>query len=115
MCQRRRFPEAANLYRSRERSDGGAAMIQRWWKRFLYGAGAGHHLERCPFCGQTFDIRDIGQVLLHRDHQLADDGPPAFEPRAGVARAAAAETRSGEAAIGPAPEVDQSPRDRRVM
>jgi hypothetical protein len=55
------------------------AMIQRWWKRFLYGAGAGHHLERCPFCGQTFDIRDLGQVLLHRDHQLADDGPPAFE------------------------------------
>jgi hypothetical protein len=80
MCQRRRFPEAANLYRSRERSDGGAAMIQRWWKRFLYGAGAGHHLERCPFCGQTFDIRDLGQVMLHRDHQLADDGPPAFEP-----------------------------------
>jgi hypothetical protein len=79
MCQRRRFPEAANLYRSRERSDGGAAMIQGWWKRFLYRAGAGHHLERCPFCGQTFDIRDVGQVMLHRDHQLAAGAPPAIE------------------------------------
>jgi hypothetical protein len=55
-------------------------MIQGWWKRFLYVAGASHHLERCPFCGQTFDIRDLGQVLLHRDHQLADDGPPSIGP-----------------------------------
>ena len=54
-------------------------MIRRWWKRYLYGAGAGHHFEACPFCGQTFDIRDIGQVLLHRNHQLADGAPPAIE------------------------------------
>jgi hypothetical protein len=80
MCQRRRFPKAANLYRSREGRMVGLAMMQRWWKRFLYGAGAGHHLERCPFCGQTFDIRDLGQVLLHREHQLADDGPPGIGP-----------------------------------
>ena len=54
-------------------------MMRRWWKRFLYGVGAGHHLERCPFCGQTFDIRDLGQVLLHRDHLLAADDPPAID------------------------------------
>ena len=27
--------------------------------------GAGCHDERCPFCGQIFNIRDLGQVLLH--------------------------------------------------
>jgi len=54
-------------------------MIRRWWKRYLYGGSAGHQLERCPFCGQTFDIRDLGQVLLHRDHQLAAGAPPAIE------------------------------------
>ena len=54
-------------------------MLRRRWKRFLYGVGAGHHLERCPFCGQTFDIRDLGQVLLHRDHLLAPDEPPAID------------------------------------
>jgi hypothetical protein len=55
------------------------AMIRRWWERYLYVAGAGHHFERCPFCGQAFDIRDLGQVLLHRDHQLAAGAPPAIE------------------------------------
>ena len=54
-------------------------MMRRWWKQFLYGVGAGHHLERCLFCGQTFDIRDLGQVLLHRDHLLAADDPPASD------------------------------------
>ena len=53
--------------------------MKTWWERFLYGVGAGHHLERCPFCGQTFDIRDLGQVLLHRDHLLAADHPPAID------------------------------------
>ena len=56
-----------------------AMMLRRWWKRYLYGVDAGHNFERCPFCGQTFDIRDIGQVLLHRDHQLAAGAPPAIE------------------------------------
>jgi hypothetical protein len=55
-------------------------MIRRWWNRYLHGVGAGHHLERCPFCAQTFDIRDLGQVLLHRDHLLAAGGPHAIEP-----------------------------------
>ena len=54
-------------------------MIRRWWKRYLYGVFAGHHFERCPFCGQTFDIRDLGQVLLHRDHLLAPDERPAID------------------------------------
>ena len=54
-------------------------MIRRWWKRYLYGVGAGHHVERCPFCGQTFDIRDLGQVLVHFNHQLAAGTPPAID------------------------------------
>ena len=54
-------------------------MMRRWWKRFLYGVGAGHCLERCPFCGQTFDIRDLGQVPHPRDHLLAADDPPAID------------------------------------
>ena len=54
-------------------------MIRRWWKRYLYGVGAGHHVERCPFCGQTFDIRDLGQVLVHFNHQLAAGAPPAID------------------------------------
>ena len=53
-------------------------MIRRWWKRYLYGVFAGYHFECCPFCGQTFDIRDLGQVLLHRDHLLAPDERPAI-------------------------------------
>jgi hypothetical protein len=70
----------------------------KWWKRYLYGVGAGDHdsaeierfshiaadwldhLERCPFCGQTFDIRDVGQVLLHRNHLFAASGSPAVDP-----------------------------------
>jgi len=47
-------------------------MIRRWWKRYLSGVGAGPHLERCPFCGETFDIRD-SQVLVHYNHR----SPPA--------------------------------------
>ena len=54
-------------------------MIRRWWKRYLSGVGAGPHLERCPFCGETFDIRDLGQVLLHCDHQVAAGAPPAID------------------------------------
>lgn len=49
-----------------------------WWKWYFYGAGPAHHAERCPFCGQTFDIRDPGQVLLHRDHLLAADASSAI-------------------------------------
>jgi hypothetical protein len=58
---------------------GALAMIRRWWKRYLYGLGAGNNLERCPFCDQTFDIRDPGQVLVHHNHQLAAGAPPAID------------------------------------
>jgi hypothetical protein len=52
-------------------------MIRRWWKRYLYGVGAANHLERCPFCGPTCDIRNPGQVVVHYNHQLAAGAPPA--------------------------------------
>jgi hypothetical protein len=55
-------------------------MIRRWWKRYLYGIGAGNHLERCPFCGQIFDIRDSCQVLVHYNHQAAAGASPAIDP-----------------------------------
>jgi hypothetical protein len=45
-------------------------MIRRWWRRYFYGVGAGPYLERCPFCGETFDIRDSCQVLVHYKHQV---------------------------------------------
>jgi hypothetical protein len=70
--------KATNLQRRHE----GAAMVEmirRWWKRYLFSAGASYHLERCPFCGQMFDIRDLGEVFLHRDHLLASGGPPPEE------------------------------------
>jgi hypothetical protein len=54
-------------------------MIRRWWKRYLYGVGAGPHLERCPFCGETFDIRDFCQVMVHYKHQVAAGAPPAID------------------------------------
>jgi hypothetical protein len=37
------------------------------------------HLERCPFCGGLFDMRDLGQVFEHYDHQLAAGAPPAID------------------------------------
>jgi hypothetical protein len=54
-------------------------MIWRWWKRYLFGVGAGNPLERCPFCGETYDIRDLGQVAVHYNHQLAAGAPPAVD------------------------------------
>lgn len=37
------------------------------------------HVERCPFCSEAFDRRDLGQVLAHYDHQLAAGAAPAIE------------------------------------
>ena len=55
-------------------------MIRRWWERYLHGVGAaGNHLERCPFCGQTFDIRDPCQVLMHYNHQAAAGTTPPID------------------------------------
>jgi hypothetical protein len=34
------------------------------------------HFERCPFCSQVFDLRDLGQVLTHYDCPLAAGAPP---------------------------------------
>ena len=31
------------------------------------------HFQRCPFCGETFDLRDLGQVFPHYDCQFARD------------------------------------------
>jgi hypothetical protein len=39
--------------------------------------GSGDHLECCPFCGRLFDVRELGQVFEHYDHQLAAGAPPA--------------------------------------
>ena len=35
------------------------------------------HFAVCPFCGGTFDLRELDQVLEHYDHQLAAGAPPA--------------------------------------
>ena len=58
-------------------------MDRKWWQDCFRGMAAGApdnpvtdeswHVERCPFCGQDYDIRDIGQVLEHYDHQLGGD------------------------------------------
>lgn len=61
-------------------------MILRWWKRYLDGIRAGvpsepdesDHSEICPFCDETFDMRDLRQVLEHFDHQLTAGAPPAI-------------------------------------
>jgi len=53
----------------------GWEMDRMWWQDCLRGVAAGapdnpvaeesRHIERCPFCGRTFDVRDLGQVLEH--------------------------------------------------
>ncbi len=60
-------------------------MMRRWWKQNLFSVGASYHLELCPFCGQTFDIRDLDEVFLHRGHLLASGGPA---PEEGIRPAA---------------------------
>jgi hypothetical protein len=64
-------------------------MDRMWWQDCFRGVAAGapdnpvaeesRHIERCPFCGRTFDVRDLGQVLEHYDHQLAARAPPAID------------------------------------
>ncbi len=59
-------------------------MDRMWWQDCFRGVAAGapdnpvaeesRHIEHCPFCGRTFDVRDLGQVLQHYDHQLAARG-----------------------------------------
>jgi hypothetical protein len=65
-------------------SNGSQKMDRKWWQDCLRGVGAGmpdvpvadaSHLERCPFCGRMFDMRELGQVLEHYDHQLAAGVP----------------------------------------
>jgi len=61
-------------------------MTKRWWDGLSLGrpgkpsepvASEREHLERCPFCGTLYDMRDLGQVFEHYDHQLAAGVPPA--------------------------------------
>jgi hypothetical protein len=51
-------------------------MKKKWWRGLNLGKpGVSErpaksdvgHLERCPFCGEMFDMRDLGQVLEHDD------------------------------------------------
>ena len=68
---------------------------RRWWEGLELGIGGTRdlavvgtepgHFERCPFCG----VRDLGQVLMHYDCQLAAGAPPA------VNLTSKAEKRSG--------------------
>jgi hypothetical protein len=48
---------------------------QSWIRHFSSGVGAdmareSDHFERCSCCGQTYDTRDLQQVLPHFEHQL---------------------------------------------
>jgi len=47
-------------------------------------AGEHDHFLECPVCGQTLDMRDLGQALDHWHDGPADDGSgPACEVEAG--------------------------------
>ena len=56
---------------------GFAGRARLWWRGLNLGKpgvpadGGADHFERCPFCGQVFDMRDLGQVLEHYECQLA--------------------------------------------
>jgi len=51
-------------------------MIRQWWKwHFNVRVGANvagepGDFERCSCCGQTYNTRDLQQVLPHFEHQL---------------------------------------------
>ena len=51
-------------------------QIRQWWMRHFNSevgadmASESHHFERCSRCGQTYDTRDLEQVLPHFEHQL---------------------------------------------
>ena len=39
----------------------------------------GHHFMQCEFCGEEFDCRNLGEVLVHEGHShaLLQRKPPA--------------------------------------
>ena len=51
-------------------------QIRQWWIRHFNGevgadrASESGDFERCSCCGQTYDTRDLQQVLPHFEHQL---------------------------------------------
>ena len=56
-------------------------MIREWLKRRFDSTVRSDvrrdsdRFERCPFCGQAFNARDLQQVLPHFEHQLAAGAP----------------------------------------
>jgi hypothetical protein len=59
-----------------------------WWRGLDLGrpgdpaspaATESDHLERCPFCGRMFDLRDLVLVCEHYNHQLAAGAPPTLD------------------------------------
>jgi hypothetical protein len=57
-------------------------QIRQWWMRHFnseVGAGIASEsgdFERCSCCGQTYDTRDLQQVLPHFEHQLGLGAEP---------------------------------------
>jgi hypothetical protein len=51
-------------------------QIRQWWKRHFNREVGGDmasesgDFQRCSCCGQTYDTRDLQQVLPHFEHQL---------------------------------------------
>lgn len=51
-------------------------QIRQWWIRYFNSevgadvASESDDFERCSCCGQTYNTRDLQQVLPHFEHQL---------------------------------------------
>ena len=48
--------------------------MRQWWIRHFSEASA--DIERCSCCGQTYNTRDLQQVLPHFEHQLGLGAEP---------------------------------------
>jgi hypothetical protein len=48
-------------------------QMRQWWIRH-FNREASADIERCSCCGQTYNIRDLQQVLPHFEHQLGLSG-----------------------------------------
>jgi hypothetical protein len=74
--------EWPDVYRFEGPQAGRNRMIRRWWKRHfhvLVGADVVSEpadFERCSCCGQTYNTRDLQQVLPHFEHQLGLGAEP---------------------------------------
>jgi hypothetical protein len=62
-------------------------QMRKWWIRHFKSeasadvASGSDELERCSCCGETYNSRDLQQVLPHFEHQLGLGAEPVTQSR----------------------------------